>query len=113
MHEIVSRSHPQEGGFFHATSSPLLIVVLNRFNVADACSFRIKARGSFCSTLSEKIPALVQILLEVAPPLALGIAGVTFGFLPEELVLLMYQLLYPLSNVLIFHGLPYRLVRVT
>jgi hypothetical protein len=85
---------------------PSLVVVLNCFDVANASSFGIEARGSFCSTLSEKIPALVQILLEVAPPLALGIAGVTLGFLPEEFVLLMYQLLYPLSKVLIFHGLP-------
>jgi hypothetical protein len=101
------------GGFFHANESPLLVVALNRVNVTDACRFGIKARGSFCSTLPEEVPALVQILLEVAPPLALGIAGVTFGFLSVELVLLMYQLLYPLSKVLIFHGLPYRLNRVT
>jgi hypothetical protein len=80
--------------------------VLNCFDVANASSFGIEARGSFGSTLSEKIPALVQILLEVAPPLALGIAGVTLGFLPEEFVLLTYQLLYPLSEVLIFHWRP-------
>jgi hypothetical protein len=43
---------------------PSLIVVLNRFDVANARSFGIEAGCSFRSTLSEKIPALVQILLE-------------------------------------------------
>jgi hypothetical protein len=77
--------------------------MLNRLHVANARSFGIEACGSFRSTLSEKIPALVQILFELTHPLALGIGGGTLSFLPEELVLLMYQLLYPLSKVLIFH----------
>jgi hypothetical protein len=80
--------------------------VLNCFDIANARSFGIEACGSFRSTLSEKIPALVQILFNLTHPLALGIGGSTLSFLPEELVLLMYQLAYPLSKVLIFHSLP-------
>ena len=87
------------------TSSPLLVVVLNCVNVTDACRFGIKARGSFRSTLSEKIPALIQILFDFTHPLALGIGGGTLSFLVEELVLLIYQLAYSLSKVLIFHSL--------
>ena len=77
--------------------------MLNRFDVANARSFRIEAGCSFRSALSEKIPALIQILLELAAPLAHGIGGATFGFLLEELVLLMHQLAYPLTKVLIFY----------
>ena len=88
-----------------AVSSPSLVVVLNRFDIANA-RFGIEACGSFRSTLSEKIPALVQILFNLTHPLALGVGGGTLSFLPEELVLLMYQLAYPLSKVLILHTLP-------
>lgn len=80
-----------------------LFVVLDRFDVAYVCSFGIEARDSFRSTLTEKIPALIQILFELAAPLSLGVGGTTFSFLPEELVLLVYQLADPLSKVLIFH----------
>jgi len=89
-----------------ATSSPSLLVVFNCFDIANIRSFGIEACGSFRSTLPEKIPALVQILFNLTHPLALGIGGSTLSFLPEELVLLMYQLAYPLSKVLIFHSLP-------
>lgn len=77
--------------------------MLDRFDIANACSFWIEARDSFRSTLTEKIPALIQILFERSEPLSVGIGGTTFSFLPEELVLLVYQLAYPLSKVLIFH----------
>jgi hypothetical protein len=87
-------------------SSPSLLVVLNCFDIANARSFGIEACGSFRSTLAEKVPALVQILFDLTHPLALGIVGGTLSFLPEEFVLLMYQLAYPLSQVLIFHSLP-------
>jgi len=87
-------------------SSSLLVVVLNCFDIANVRSFGIEACGSLRSTLSEKIPALVQILFDLTHPLALGIGGGTLSFLVEELVLLMYQLAYPLSKVLIFHSLP-------
>jgi hypothetical protein len=85
---------------------PSLVVVLDCFDIANARSFGIEACGSFRPTLSEKIPALVQIRFELTHPLALGIGGGTMSFLPEEFVLLMYQLAYPLSEVLIFHSLP-------
>jgi len=49
--------------------------------------------------VSEKVPARVQILFNLTHPLALGIGGGTLSFLPEELVLLMYQLAYPLSRI--------------
>ena len=100
------RRHGDKFQWPASLSSPSLIVVLNRVGVANARSFGIEARGSFRSTLSEQIPALVQILLELAPTLAHGIGGTTLGFLPEELVLLMHQLAYPLSKVLILHLVP-------
>ena len=83
-----------------------MLVVLNCFDIANVRGFGIEACGSFRSTLSEKIPALVQIRFNLTHPLALGIGGGTLSFLPEELVLLMHQLEYPLSKVLIFHSLP-------
>jgi hypothetical protein len=89
-----------------ATSSPSLVVVLNCFDIANVRSFGIEACGSFRSTLSEKIPALVQMLFNLTRALALGIGGGTLSFLPKELVLLMHELAYPLSKVLFFHWLP-------
>ena len=91
-----------------ATSSPSLVVVLNCYDIACVRSFGIEACGSFRSTLSEQIPALVQMLFNLTHPLALGIGGDTLSFLPEELVLLMHQFVYALSKVLIFHSLPYQ-----
>jgi hypothetical protein len=77
--------------------------VLNSFDITNVRSFGIQARGSFRSPLSQKIPALVQILFNLTHPLALGIGCGTLSFLPEELVLLMHQLVYPLSEVRIIH----------
>ena len=85
-----------------------MVVVLNCFDIANARRFGIEACGSFRSTLSEKIPALVQILFNLTHPLAHGKGGGTLSFLLEELVLLMHQLAYPLSKVLIFHSLLYQ-----
>jgi hypothetical protein len=80
--------------------------VLDCFDITNVRSFGIEARGSFRSTLSKKIPALVQILFDLTHPIALCKGGGTLSFLPEELVLLTHQLAYPLSKVLIFHSHP-------
>ena len=82
--------------------------MLDCFDITNVRSFGIEACGSFRSTLSQKIPALVQIFINFTHPLALGIGGGTLSFLPEELVLLMHELVHPLSKVLIFHSLPYQ-----
>jgi hypothetical protein len=95
-------------GYWAAAAIPSLFVVLNRSDVSNAGGFRILARDSFRPTLAEKIPALVQILFELAAPLSTGLGRTTLGFLPEEFLLLVHQLVDPLSNVLIFHPFSYR-----
>jgi hypothetical protein len=85
------------------SNSSSLFVALNHVHVANACGLRIEARDSFRSALTQKIPTLVQILFELPTSFSFGLAGTTLSYLPEELVLLVYQLAYPLSDVFIFH----------
>src|SRR5680860_1269795 len=90
----------------HPTSPlepPLLLVVLNHLYLAHARGFRIEPCPSFRPALAKQVPALVQILFDLAPSRSLGFAGASSLFLLEELVVLIHQLAYPDKNVLIFH----------
>jgi hypothetical protein len=86
-----------------ALRASLLLVVLNHSRSANTRGFRIEPCLSFGSALAEQVPALIQILFELAPSLARGFGGASSLFLLEELMFLINQLVHPVKNVLIFH----------
>jgi hypothetical protein len=85
----------------HPTSPlepPLLLVVLNHLYLAHARRFWIEPCPSFRPALAKQVPALVQILFDLAPSRSLGFAGASSLFLLEELVFLILQLAYPVKT---------------
>lgn len=54
--------------------SPLLLVVLNHAYLADGRAFRIEACPSFRSPLTKQVPALIEMLFDLAPSLSVGFA---------------------------------------
>jgi hypothetical protein len=82
-----------------------LLVVLNHLYFSNARGFRIEPRASFRSALTKQVPALVQILFDLAPALSVGFAGALSRFLLKKLVFLIHQFAYPVKNVSVFHGL--------
>src|SRR5215510_8399228 len=78
-------------------------VSLDRLLVPDLGIVRVLAGRPQCSPLVQQVPALVQRDLELLHTLPVGFGGLTLGFLLQESMLLMSQLVDAVDDALVVH----------